>query len=508
MPEQVINEQEVKIVKGQFVADFVTDKPIQEGDILSADFSFLGRTRLFKSEIIPAVPTDISEDRILKKDSIFSLEVYPIKGQPFPLESEKRLYVKVFRLVDPVIEDSFVDKGRTKGRISGTGYALLSKKEFTQEELSEIKKSYFPIDYLENLNKEQNETITTSAVKEEQGCGRNLFTSTLQNNGGSGCLNRFRRSPLAGMLGRNAGNGCRNSGCQRAGCGLLSLLALLALLLSLLRQCDGVKDWQSGGKTKIIRDTVWLVETDTIEYEKIVVDTFLAVDTLVIKDTETQLVLDVLPVAPVLFKTNSAIIRLESVNKIKDIGDFMIKHDSIELIVSGHTDSDGEEDHNDILSFCRAKAVVDVLIDRSGVEASRLTYNGYGERCPNEGNNSREGKTINRRVEYRYPEQPVLCAEPAFTTDPSICDTKKYRSGVEIKKAVLKEVTSGEELEDQRQINNHFLFSEPDSTSNTIYQITTSDILSITEINDPWYQIHINDKEGYMRRSTVQIIKD
>ena len=52
------------------------------------------------------------------------------------------------------------------------------------------------------------------------------------------------------------------------------------------------------------------------------------------------------------------------------------------------------------LSERRAKTVMDYLI-RYGVDASRLTYRGYGESEPIANNTTIDGRARNRRVELR-----------------------------------------------------------------------------------------------------------
>ena len=67
--------------------------------------------------------------------------------------------------------------------------------------------------------------------------------------------------------------------------------------------------------------------------------------------------------------------------------------------VGGHTDSDGENAPNKILSDNRAKAVKAALISFE-VNESMLTVAGYGEEKPKATNNTEDGKFQNRRIEY------------------------------------------------------------------------------------------------------------
>ena len=66
--------------------------------------------------------------------------------------------------------------------------------------------------------------------------------------------------------------------------------------------------------------------------------------------------------------------------------------------VEGHTDSVGTDDYNQGLSERRAASVRDYLVNQ-GVEASRLTTQGFGESNPIASNDTADGRALNRRVE-------------------------------------------------------------------------------------------------------------
>ena len=70
------------------------------------------------------------------------------------------------------------------------------------------------------------------------------------------------------------------------------------------------------------------------------------------------------------------------------------------LIIEGHTSSDGDEKANLILSKNRAEAVRDYLIS-IGVNPDRLKTEGYGEDRPLTDNETIEGRLTNRRVQFR-----------------------------------------------------------------------------------------------------------
>jgi len=67
--------------------------------------------------------------------------------------------------------------------------------------------------------------------------------------------------------------------------------------------------------------------------------------------------------------------------------------------VNGHTDSDGDDKYNLKLSYERANAVKEFLVNEYGIMAARLTVSGYGEGDPVAQNTSEQGKALNRRVE-------------------------------------------------------------------------------------------------------------
>lgn len=67
-----------------------------------------------------------------------------------------------------------------------------------------------------------------------------------------------------------------------------------------------------------------------------------------------------------------------SISAAQYVSTFLKKNPGISVEVQGFADELGPEDYNLKLSERRAKAVYDILVD-SGVDASRLSYKGYGE---------------------------------------------------------------------------------------------------------------------------------
>lgn len=74
------------------------------------------------------------------------------------------------------------------------------------------------------------------------------------------------------------------------------------------------------------------------------------------------------------------------------------------LQVEGHTDSRGDEKFNEALSRRRAEAVKRWLVART-IDANRLFAVGFGESRPIDTNDTPEGRTSNRRVEFHIQGQ-------------------------------------------------------------------------------------------------------
>ncbi|HPF89579.1 MAG: OmpA family protein [Flavobacteriales bacterium] len=99
-----------------------------------------------------------------------------------------------------------------------------------------------------------------------------------------------------------------------------------------------------------------------------------------------------------LFGVDKSDLNNTAVQNVNELGLTLLKYDDTDILIEGHTDSDGEEDYNLGLSERRAKSVSRQLI-ADGVPAGRISTVGYGEGQPIADNGSAEGKAQNRRVE-------------------------------------------------------------------------------------------------------------
>ncbi|MEJ2274457.1 MAG: OmpA family protein, partial [Woeseiaceae bacterium] len=107
----------------------------------------------------------------------------------------------------------------------------------------------------------------------------------------------------------------------------------------------------------------------------------------------------------VKFETNSDRLRPGSDRVLDDAAATLSKYSSLVVEVAGHTDDQGAASYNLGLSERRAKTVRDYLINR-GVDASRLSWRGYGEEQPIADNATAEGREENRRVVLRILQRP------------------------------------------------------------------------------------------------------
>nr|WP_226898355.1 OmpA family protein [Mangrovicoccus algicola] len=72
----------------------------------------------------------------------------------------------------------------------------------------------------------------------------------------------------------------------------------------------------------------------------------------------------------------------------------------VAMEIGGHTDSQGREEMNELLSQARAEAVLDALAARR-VLTGQLTARGYGETRPIADNGTEAGREANRRIAFR-----------------------------------------------------------------------------------------------------------
>lgn len=105
----------------------------------------------------------------------------------------------------------------------------------------------------------------------------------------------------------------------------------------------------------------------------------------------------------ILFETGKSVLTASSYTELNRLFNIMKNNAQMKIEISGHTDKTGSEPLNFKLSEARAKAVVDYLVHQ-GVDRSRMEFKGYGSLQPISDNSTSQGRTKNRRVEFKILE--------------------------------------------------------------------------------------------------------
>ena len=99
------------------------------------------------------------------------------------------------------------------------------------------------------------------------------------------------------------------------------------------------------------------------------------------------------------FEYNQDTLKPSSYPELTRLINVLYKYPSMVIEISGHTDAQGNEAKNRILSKVRANSVSGYLRSK-GIAATRLQAKGYGQTKPLASNHSAEGRARNRRVEF------------------------------------------------------------------------------------------------------------
>ncbi|HEU4878443.1 MAG TPA: OmpA family protein [Gemmatimonadaceae bacterium] len=108
-----------------------------------------------------------------------------------------------------------------------------------------------------------------------------------------------------------------------------------------------------------------------------------------------------------LFDFDSDRIRPEAARNFQELAKSLNKFGDSNLLIVGHTDSQGEDAYNMSLSQRRANAA-SAYLQSQGVPSSRISTSGRGESEPVATNDTEAGRQLNRRVEV------AIYASPAY----------------------------------------------------------------------------------------------
>ena len=116
-------------------------------------------------------------------------------------------------------------------------------------------------------------------------------------------------------------------------------------------------------------------------------------------DALRERIAGLLAVSNVQFELNTADLTAASRDLLDNVAVALNEWEDVQVEVQGHTDNSGSIAINNTLSQLRAESVRNYLISK-GVAESRLTAVGFGPRRPVATNTTREGRILNRRVEF------------------------------------------------------------------------------------------------------------
>ena len=100
------------------------------------------------------------------------------------------------------------------------------------------------------------------------------------------------------------------------------------------------------------------------------------------------------------FKTAKYNIEEKYFQELDNLKSLLVNENEIKIEIAGHTDNNGSELANQLLSENRAKSVKSYLV-KNGIDKLRINCVGYGEKQPIANNNSKQGREKNRRIEIR-----------------------------------------------------------------------------------------------------------
>ncbi|MEJ7644009.1 MAG: OmpA family protein [Chryseolinea sp.] len=135
-------------------------------------------------------------------------------------------------------------------------------------------------------------------------------------------------------------------------------------------------------------------------------DDFFRIEELIFMDGDMEINREADPIESKIafntleFENGEADILPSMFEDLTKLANFMIDHPSFKLNISGHTDSQGKEDANLLLSQSRADAIKAYLIQEFKIRGTRIVAMGFGSSKPIVAEKNEEDRSLNRRVEF------------------------------------------------------------------------------------------------------------
>ena len=149
----------------------------------------------------------------------------------------------------------------------------------------------------------------------------------------------------------------------------------------------------------LIKDRNYLLVIQGDDFFRIEEVFYLQGDTEI--ERKTQSISKKLEFTTIDFESGSAIVTPQMYPDLNKLANFLIDHPDVQLVISGHTDSDGNEESNKQLSQKRALAIMEYLVHFASVNQDQVKAIGYGSSKPIVPvEKTEEDKKLNRRVEF------------------------------------------------------------------------------------------------------------
>jgi outer membrane protein OmpA-like peptidoglycan-associated protein len=108
--------------------------------------------------------------------------------------------------------------------------------------------------------------------------------------------------------------------------------------------------------------------------------------------------IDLIMPGNITFDVSSAVVQESFKPTLASVARVLSEYEDTLVTISGHTDSSGSNEYNQLLSEQRASAVANIILE-SGIVFERVAAVGYGEDQPSADNATANGRAENRRVE-------------------------------------------------------------------------------------------------------------
>jgi outer membrane protein OmpA-like peptidoglycan-associated protein len=103
----------------------------------------------------------------------------------------------------------------------------------------------------------------------------------------------------------------------------------------------------------------------------------------------------------IYFDANKTTINPAAAKALDRNGMILKENSQMRVEIGGHTDAAGSDEANQKISEKRAQSVMKYLQDKFNIPESRLMIKGYGSTKPIADNETKEGRSKNRRVEFK-----------------------------------------------------------------------------------------------------------